>query len=489
MSVVDKKKDVLGKIAAARTIADKVSKINLKSLTSSFNNNNGDVISFLTEMIKTLIGYEALVGTLVDTLTYKMIDIEKEVKKALKKSLKDIVSCGVDPTIPTFLKSTGDGIIIEVNKIDFMDIFKIDPNSPSGKLVYTDVTPILTNSNDFNTFMYGVIQGDGTTYTWKGIYEVTFKSLGSGSRPNNTFTIKSSPTYSSAPKTLTDLNNDFIDSLSLFNSTDILNKIVDIMFGSFSVSVNKTSKQLEMEAKINNVIDCIVSADGDDIIDDNYFTFTNSEVYVHQEQASFRKKGIKKLECCNKVAASIPVSFLTDFTDEMATAGTEIEQKIVISSNLNKMAQQNTVNSDNPSDHISIKLNFVQNIIEHLIKGIIGMVITPKVIMPFLINFKIIYGISSEIKDPIDFIKKNKNLFTGLINSVKSLIISVLKPIVMRQVVVIASLAKYEKVKEQTKSAKAQLASLIGVKEDQYEKLSKKFDEVSSKVLEILPKT
>jgi hypothetical protein len=31
-------------------------------------------------MIKTLIGYEALVGTLVDTLTYKMIDIEK-VKK------------------------------------------------------------------------------------------------------------------------------------------------------------------------------------------------------------------------------------------------------------------------------------------------------------------------------------------------------------------------------------------------------------------------
>jgi hypothetical protein len=36
-------------------------------------------------MIKTLIGYEALVGTLVDTLTYKMIDIEKE-KKSFKKN-------------------------------------------------------------------------------------------------------------------------------------------------------------------------------------------------------------------------------------------------------------------------------------------------------------------------------------------------------------------------------------------------------------------
>jgi hypothetical protein len=104
--------------------------------------------------------------------------LKKKLKSFKKKSLKDIVSCGVDPTIPTFLKSTGDGIIIEVNKIDFMDIFKIDPNSPSGKLVYTDVNTNFNDSNDFNTFMYGVIQGDGTTYTWKGIYEVTFKSLG-----------------------------------------------------------------------------------------------------------------------------------------------------------------------------------------------------------------------------------------------------------------------------------------------------------------------
>jgi hypothetical protein len=34
--------------------------------------------------MKTLIGYEALVGTLVDTLTYKMIDIEKEIKSFKK---------------------------------------------------------------------------------------------------------------------------------------------------------------------------------------------------------------------------------------------------------------------------------------------------------------------------------------------------------------------------------------------------------------------
>jgi hypothetical protein len=43
----------------------------------------------------------------------------------------------------------------------------------------------------------------------------------------------------------------------------------------------------------------------------------------------------------------------------------------------------------------------------------------------------------------------------------------------MRQVVVIASLAKYEKLRSKLKVLK-QLASLIGVKEDQYEKLSKK---------------
>jgi hypothetical protein len=87
--------------------------------------------------------------------------------------------------------------------------------------------------------MYGVIQGDGTTYTWK-VSMKTFKSLGSGSRPITLFCYKINLQF--CAKTLAaDLNNDFIDSYH-YSIVLIycLNKIVDIMFGPFSVSVIKT---------------------------------------------------------------------------------------------------------------------------------------------------------------------------------------------------------------------------------------------------------
>jgi hypothetical protein len=47
------------------------------------------------------------------------------------------------------LKSTGNGIVIDVSKVDFFDIFKIDPTK-SGQLIYNDTTNQLS-STDFNT--------------------------------------------------------------------------------------------------------------------------------------------------------------------------------------------------------------------------------------------------------------------------------------------------------------------------------------------------
>lgn len=463
MSVIDKKKKIFGNIAAARTLTDGLPKLKLSSSFPSINN-GGNSITFLTDLIKSLIGYEALVLTVVDILTHSLSDIERETKIALKQELKNIVSCGVDPSLPSFIKSTGSGIIIEVNKIDFLDQFKINPNTTGGKLLYNDITTPLVNSSDFNTFLFGVIQDDGVTHTWQGIFDITFNSLGSGSIPNNTFTIKANSSYNS--KTLTDLNNDFINGLSLFNTQGIINRIVDIIYGSISVSVKKTTKQLENEAQINNVIDCMVNADDNDTIDDGYFTFTNDEVYIHQLDADLRQKGIVKLECCNKVPASIPVSFLTDLNQEMTGVTTTAQKKAVITSNLDKMANQNTVNSTNPSDNISIKLNFIQQIINNLIKSIIGTILSPKVAMIFLINYKIIYGPTATYSNGIDFIKKNKNLFHNIMKRITQMIMKILISIALKNIAELVAASAAKRQTEKSKSQLTQLLSLIGVPQD-----------------------
>jgi hypothetical protein len=457
MSIIGKKKKVFGNIAATKTLTEGIPKLKLSSSFPSINN-GGNSILFLTDLIKSLIGYEALVETVVNILTNSLSDIEKEIKKALKLELKSIVSCGVDPSIPVWVKSTSTtGLVIEVNKVDFMDLLKVDPDSIGGKLLYGD-------STDFNRFLYDTIQLNGVTNTWNGILEVTFVAVGTGNNPNNTFIIKAAPGYDT--KTLTDLNNDFVDSLKLFNSESIINRVIDTIFGSISVSVKKTTKQLENEAKINYVADSIINSDTEDSIDDTYFSFTNDEIYILQQEADFRQKGIVKLECCNKIAASVPVNMLTDLNTELTGATTSQQQKEVISTNLNKMADQTTLNSNNSGDNISIKLNFFQQIIQTLVKAIVGVILSPKIIMVFIINYKIIYGPDASYSDGVDFMKKNKNLIRNITKSISSMIIKILVSIALKNIAQLVAGAAIKRQTEKGKTQLAQLLSLVGIPQE-----------------------
>ena len=463
MSILDKKKKIFGNIAAARALTESMPKLKLSSSFPSINN-KGDSIIFLTDLIQSLVGYYELVNGVVDILTDSIDEIEVEVKKALKFELKNIVSCGVDPSLPSFIKNSGTGIVIEVKKVDFLDMLKTDPNSVSGKLLYNDVTSSLTDSTDFNTFLYGVIQDDGNTHTWNNILDITFNSLGTNGNQNNTLTIKANTAYNS--KTLTDLNNNYVDSLKLFNTEKLVNKIIDTIFGSISIKINKTRKQLETEAKINAIVDKLTQSDEGDIIDDTYFEFDNDEISKIHVEADNRKRGVIKLKTSETIDASVSQESLSLLSTEMGTAVTIQDKKNILSSNLDSMANQNTNNSKTPSDKASIKINFIQNIINTLIKGIVGIILSPKVILMFLINFKIIYGSVSEYTDVVDFLKKNKKLIKLIIKKISSLIIKFLLSIALKKITELVADAQIKKQIDKNKNKVVQLLSLVGVTQE-----------------------
>lgn len=464
MSILDKKRKVFGSIAAEKTLIESMPQLKLSSSIPSINN-NGDSITFLTDLIKSLIGYGALVKSVVDILTHSLGDIEVEIKKNLKTQLKGIVSCGVNPSIPAFIKSTGSGIVINVKKIDFLDQLKVDPKSTSGKLMYNDVTPNLLDSSDFNTFLYQVIQEDGITRTWKGILDVTFVSLDpNGINPNNSLIIKANPAYNI--KKLDDLNNDYIDSIELFNTESMVNKIVDILYGSITVNLSKTRKQLEAEAKINTVVDKFVTADAGDTIDNSYFTFDNVEMTKIETEADNRKRGIVKIKASTDIDASIAESTLTDFNTAMGTAVTVQTKKDVLTTSLDSMASETAKDSSNQADNQTIKLNFIQQIIDTLIKSIVGVILSPKVVMTFLINFKIIYGESAEFTDGVDFIFKNKELMRKIIKQITLEIVQFLVVIAMKKIAELVAESQIKKQKEKYTNRLSQLLSLTGVPQE-----------------------
>jgi hypothetical protein len=460
MSIIDKKKKVFGKIAAARTLTEGLPQFKLTSSMPSINN-RGNSVEFLSDLTKSLVGYDALVKGVVDTLTYSLDKIENELKKAMKQELKSIVNCGVNPSTPSWLKSSGTGIVIEVEKLDFLNILKVDPASQAGRLIYSDITPVYTNSSDFNTFLYGVIQNDGTTYTWQNTYDITFNSLGTGNRPNNALTIKLNQAANNL--SLNDINTNFIDTTNIVKTENVLNQTMDILYGTISSNVKKSIKQLEREEKLNMVIDKIINNDYENVISDDYFVFSNEEVLEQQSIATNRRRGIRYINTSEENEAAVTIDSLTQFNQDYSGSTSTEQRKNAITINLNRMANENTENITNPTDNQSVKLNFIQLIINTLTKSIINLMITPKNIFLFIINFNIIYGQNNGFTDSVDFIKKNKNLFNVILKKISGLIIALLLSIVLKRIsqLVAESIAKKQKEKQTLRLT--QLQSLVGI--------------------------
>lgn len=467
MALIDQKSKVFGKVAAARTLAEGLPKLVTNPSFPSINN-DGNSVNFLVDMLKALVGVEKLRTIIVDTLSYKLDEIEVTVKNQMKLSLKELVNCGVNPSIPAYLKSTGSGIKIEVPKIDFLDVMKVDPLSREGDFIYTDTQAVpLTNSNDFNTFLYGTIQANGSTETWASsqpILNVKFDAVNVSPAPNNTITFNTNPAYDN--KSLTDLNNDYIDSIDLFDSRLMLNNILDDIFGAISVTLNKSRSQLLKEEQIKKVIQNIVDADEEDVIDNGYFQFTNDEVAEQENAADWRKKGINVVTTCGNAATTIPPSTMDDINEDLKGAVFIEDKKTIISEGLNKLGDEIGSQAGSDEDSYALNLNFIISLITNLISSIIKSILSPKVITMFLLNYKIVYGINAEYKDAIDFMKQNKNLMIDVGEVVRNAIIDILLGTTLKEISNLVKATAVEIATEKAKNLIAQMASLVGTPPD-----------------------
>lgn len=467
MGIIDQKSKIFGKIGAARVLSEGLPDLKTNPSFPSINN-DGDTIAFLVDLLKSLVGLEKLRDIIVDTLAYKLDDIEGEIKTSLKLSLKQLVNCGVDPSIPTYIKSGGAGIVTEVNKVDFFDIMKTSPTSLAGSLIYSDtgVTP-LTNSNDFNTFLYGTIQNESVVETWSTtsqILDIRFDASNPNPIPNNTLTINANSAFNS--KTLTEFNNSYIDSIDLFKSEILLGKLMDNLFGSVSFKMDKSSSKLLGEEKINEVIKCIVNSDEGDVIDDSYFTFDSETISRLENKANKRKNGIRVVETCGGRNTSVDVEFIESVTSGITTAPVGEQKKVEISKAINDIADNVGNQAPTNKDAYALKINFIEGLISSLLESIIASVLGPKIVTIFLINYKIVYGVNEDYDDAIDFMKQNKTLVRDMAKTVRNSIISILLNTVLKEISSLVASTAIEIATEKAKNQVSQILSLVGIPQE-----------------------
>lgn len=481
MDVTKEKSNVFGQIAALRVSAEGYPKMGiLNSLPSITQQTNS--LDFLVDLVKALIGFEALKESLVDVLTYNLEEIELEIKKAIKKALKSMVSCSINPSIPQdFIDN---GVTIELSKIDLLEIFKVDPLSQAGRLFYDDRYGLF-DSTDFNTFLYNVIQDNGGTTAWglqttnNEILQLRFDENGPDpNSPNNTINVKPGAYYTNTAfnKKLPDLNNDYIDSIKLFNPQKLINNIIESVFGTISLNIGKSKEQIKNEIRIEDIINRIINADCDVVIDDSYFAFSNEEINSIDYRAEIRKQGKTIVTTCDNVESSVSYDNLEALNDDLEalSAVTSNSQFIeltttIVNGGLDILADDAASNVGE-RDKLNVKINFIENMLRHLMSAIVNVILSPKLIIILAVNHTIVYGETFENTE--DFLNKNRGLVRAVLQSVRDAVISVLMTRVLKQVKVLVTDNIIKTQIERVKFKKAQIASMVGVPTDLLRQIS-----------------
>jgi hypothetical protein len=459
MSIIDQKKEIFSEIASKKVLLEGFPELNFNPSFPSININSNS-LNFLTDLLKSLTGLDSLKDIFIDIMGSKLPDIENEVKTNLKRELNSIISCKINPKIPDNILYNSDGINLAIGKIDFNDMFLTSPNSKSGKLLYRDIGSGL-NSEDFDTFLYNTIQSDneeswGSRTTSNDILTFKFNEVGD---VNNSLNIRVSEHYSNGSKTLKDLNNDYVDSLNLFNSKELLNKLVDDNYGTISKATSKNKEQIINELKIDKIIDNIINQDDDVEIDNSFFEFDDDDLTNFNINATEKEIGIKVIDTTEKYPTDININKLLE-VNEWIDDTDEVNLKNRMTDTINALSMDVLKNVPDV-DKYSVKIDFIHNMTKKLINVISKVIISPKLITILAINHRVVH--QEDFNGSIDFIKQNKYLMKSIFNNVRDIIINLLLSKVMKEIETLVINGIIKTNKEKIKNKSAVISGLVGL--------------------------
>ena len=421
--------EINGKIATLKTVSEKsASKLNKTSAGVN------SLMDSIMNIFNQLGGYQDMIKTIENILSTKLTDIEEVIKSSIKTSLKQIISCSVEPSIGDLLILTG--VTFDIKKIDPMSILAIDPISENGSYAYFDNLRGL-NSKDFNVFLYSLIKESianpsYTGSTWNKIeldtsntplFNATFIEYDQYSQKSNLLTIKIDNTLRG--KKLSFFISEYLDSVKLFDNVQIISSIFDDLLSSNIFSINKTSEQMAVEATIKKIVDNILNTvnDGSDVIDDSFYTFSNDTYNQMLIDTQNKKDGLFTYNPSTNTNISIDQDVLLNSLNGLKVNNLLISQQTKVLTDTVDAVTQNLVDNGKIKDtnSFSFKFDFITSIITKLMTTITTFIFTPKIIFLFSMTTQI-FG----LKDPdnmIDFIKKNINVYKLIIVKIRDIII------------------------------------------------------------------
>lgn len=438
-------------LISARRNSD--TQLNQKNENSSEKKNR--FLEFIAELILVLGLVQDFIKKTNESLS-KGKKYEPKLKRTLIECFNANIACNLDDVFKLTEVDPNPYFTIEVSKLDFFGLLKINPNSRAGKIFYGGTSTTLNASikNAIDT---------GNRQNWENIFWVDYDYTA------NEILFYVNNVYLGKP--VNALITDLVNKIDLIPNFSMLLNIFDNLYGSFSFSLtpNKIDpKSLFNRTILNKYIEKVLDGGEDMEINDSFFSFTNEELFDIERINLNLSNNFLEITSCNNADSVIKPNELYPIIEQIVSASTYNEQVQVIeagTTTLQILASKNVRKLDLPK----FQIEFYTNIFKQITNVLVGYVYSPQFLVIMMIYFKMANtnpGSNKPIDyvDFIDFLKKTRNILTCIVWSYfKLILLLIIIPLILKKLVTEANKERYERNKEKYELYVAQYLALKGL--------------------------
>jgi hypothetical protein len=476
----NKKNDVIAKKQKAKTSLDK-KKSDVTKQLNELKSGTNDIKNQLKNEVKNQL--EQLLDLFKQSLpksgNKSLNTISRfflEAAEATKSRMNEILIEEVVSTIgcseeQSYEDKLNQPIYIKVNQVDLFKRLKYSPDDKDAKFYYENSTTgpgVIPNS--VNRVLYERLQNLGQSYQtqlgsdYRGVsgqdlFDIEYVQFYPAIAPTNFgdfFKITLKPQLNNRT-TVSDFLRDYYGSIDILQFDVLTAEIMNALTGAFDFSIGLTTDEMREQTKFDLILKRLMGICTDptkkidvagtaklsdqDFIDDGFFEVSNQELRFVEEKINNTINGVVQFEDCGDLKLPINVQASRSIVEDVITENVSSKKIDRVEQAISELANDPKWKELVPSLGLDVnfKASLDTSLITQLPKIVFKTILSPKVMLGFLIMVK---AVSSQFSAQLDnlfddlekFMKTFKKFVVNFMQRVTSIFVEELFKIVKKQV-------------------------------------------------------
>lgn len=420
-------------------------------------------------------------------LVFKMKD---EIKKIISEEAFRVLNCAQQETYQGFstaqlqtassfsLLPQQDGIYVKVSEVDFNKSLVIKPQTQIGKLYYetTGITSLSVYNNyagrrpfPMNFELNQRLQQQNSTFrdeysvpyngrSRQGIFDIEYTTQNGVGASGDYFRVflldregtSPPPTggtinqLSYSANTIVDALGDYYQSIEIYNSKIFLGNLLNLVSGTFSqsLSIQQIENQNRFVTILNRIIGRCEPGQSEidvsgvaklseiDLDDDEFFTFTETELNDINTESANQKQGVIELVDCDTVKLPVNNSVLLQEAQNLADNidNLTVEQQVAEIDRILDSITQEFTQTGFGGVSFDVTNPFNQSLLKKILLALLSSLFTPKVLLPIFVfkeylNNQVV-GFANTLITSANTIITSANTLINSANTINNLIAS-----------------------------------------------------------------